>query len=101
MNPLQLIFLLFLVQVICYLLLDKINFAKWKYLIFGLLIIGYIFVIPSCFFPDNPKNEPMCGMPMVAITFAFWFLGCGTVIMTHIVYILIKKIITDRKKYGT
>lgn len=101
MNPLQLIFLLFLVQVICYVLLDKFNYAKWKYLIFGLLIIGYIVIIPSRFFPDNPRHEPMCGMPIVAITFVFWFLGCGAVMITHICYLLIKKIITDRQKYGT
>jgi hypothetical protein len=101
MDPLQLILLLFLVQVICYLLLDKFKFAKLKHLIFGLLIIGYIFIIPSRYFPDNPKHEPMCGMPMVAITFAFWYLGCGTVIITHVCYLLIKKIITDRQKYGT
>lgn len=101
MTPLQLIFILFFVQVICYFLLDKYNIAKWKSFIFGLLIIGYIFIIPSRFFLDNPNNETMCGMPMVAITFAFWLLGCGTVIITHLAYIAIKKILSGRKRYGT
>jgi hypothetical protein len=101
MTPLELIFILFLVQLISYLLIDKYNAPKWKYLIFGLIMVGYIFIIPSFFFPDNPNNEPQCGMPLLGITLAFWILGCGTVIITHVFYLLIKRIITDRQKHGT
>lgn len=101
MTPLELIVILLIVQLIGYLLFDKYHKKKWKLLIFGLLMIGYIFIIPSYFFPDNPNNEPRCGMPLVGITLAFWILGCGTVLITHIVYLLIKRIFTDRQKYGT
>jgi len=98
MNPLQLIFTLFLMQVICYWLLDKYHLAKWKYVSLGLLIVSYIFIIPNLYLPDNPQHKPMCGMPMMAIRFGFWFLGCGAAIVTHFIYVAVKDIFNERKK---
>jgi hypothetical protein len=100
-TPLQTFFVLFLAQVISYILLDKYNLSKWKSLIFSLLITGYIFIIPSQFIPDNHNIKPMCGMPIIGISFAIGFLGCGTTIITHFVYLAINIILFRPKVYGT
>lgn len=98
MNPIQLIMLLFVVQIGSYLLLDKANIFKWNWLILIGLIVSYIFIIPRFYFPEKIDDEPNCGMPIVALTLVFWFLGCGATVFTHFIYILIKHQIIKPKK---
>ncbi len=92
MTPIIAILIILLIQIIGYLILDKINLRAWKYSILGVLLIAYIFILPSYFIPDNHNNEPRCGMPALGITLVFWVLGCGTTLLAHLIYVFIRKI---------
>jgi hypothetical protein len=92
MTPINVILIFFLIQIAGYILLDKYNLKNWKYLILGGLLVSYIFVLPSYFIPNNPTNELRCGMPALAITLGFWIFGCGTALITHFTYIIIRNI---------
>ncbi len=91
MTPLYAISIILVIQIIGYILLDKLNVGVWKYLMLGILLATYIFVLPGYFIPDNPNNEPRCGMPAFGIALAFWIFGCGTTLIAHLTYILIRK----------
>jgi len=88
--PLQAIILMFIIQIIGYVLLDRYGLGKFKYLILGLILILNFFVLPSYFIPDNPNKEPRCGMPVLAITFGFWVFGGGLALIAHISYNFLK-----------
>ncbi len=88
MTPLHVIASMLAIQVIGYVLLDRYNLSAWKYLIFGIILVLHFFVLPGYFFPNNPTHEPMCGMPVLAITLGFWILGGGVTLMTHVIYMV-------------
>lgn len=92
MTPLIAILIILLIQIIGYLILDKVNLKAWKYSILVVLLIAYIFILPNHFIPDNQNNVPRCGIPALGITLVFWVLGCGTTLLTHLIYVLIKRI---------
>lgn len=91
MSPLHIILLLTLFQIISYLLIDNYFKINGKTLVLLLLLIGYFFVIPNYFINQeiSTDGKPKCGMPILAINFAFWFLGGGGAILTHLVYVLL------------
>lgn len=96
MKPIDLIILMFIIQVCSYIILDKFNLNKWKYL---LLVIGLIldfFVLPNYFIPEFKNREVRCGMPALGITLAFWIFGGGTIITTHIIYMFISILIRSK-----
>lgn len=99
MTPLNAITIILFVQIIGYIILDKLSLKVWKYLILGISLVAYIFVLPSYFIPDNPNNEPRCGMPALGITLAFWIFGCGATLFAHLIYILINRL--NGKKNST
>jgi hypothetical protein len=101
MTPLNTIGIILLTQIISYLTLEKFNLSASKYLVLGLIITNYIFVLPSYFIPDNPTNEPRCGMPIFAINLAFWIFGCGSAIITHLTFFLINKTLNKKRKNST
>jgi hypothetical protein len=78
MTPLNVIGIIFLIQIVGYLILDRVNLGIWKYLLLGFCLFAQLFILPSYFIPDNPNNEPRCGMPAMGITLAFFgFLVVG------------------------
>lgn len=95
MTPINFIIIFFLIQVIGYIILDKFNLKKLKYLLLIILLIVYIFYLPNYFYPKNPNNKPICGMPILAINLTFWIIGCGSTLLTHFAYTII---INDMKK---
>lgn len=98
MTPYDIIAIFIIIQVAGYILLDKFNLRNWKYLIICLFLSMYIFVLPGFFIPDNPANGIRCGMPALAITLAFWIFGCGSVLITHLAYIVIRNFEKGTKK---
>ncbi|WP_281337296.1 hypothetical protein [Flavobacterium eburneipallidum] len=92
MAPIHLITLILIMQILGYFLLDKYGFKKWKYLVFGLILILHLFVLPNFFIPKYKEGEFRCGMPIMAIYMVFWFIGGGLTIIFHFGYVLVKKI---------
>ena len=86
MTPINLILIIVLIQIVGYILLDKINLKKGKYLFLAIILGLNLLVFPRYFFPDNPNHEPGCGLPILAITLVFWIIGCGLTIITHLTY---------------
>lgn len=98
MTPLNIIGILFIVQITGYIFLDKFNLMNWKYLFLCVFLALYIFVLPGYFIPNNPTNEPRCGMPALGITLAFWIFGCGATLLAHLAYSIIRKFEKAEKK---
>lgn len=97
MTPIYVIILLLIPQIIGYILLDRNDLKKWKYLIL-IIILGLNFLVfPSYFIPENQNYEPRCGMPALANTLSFWIIGGGLTILTHVMYVFIKKYLTSKK----
>ena len=101
MTPISAIAIIFAVQIFGYVLFDKYNLSNWKYLILGLSLIAYLFILPSYFLPDNPSNEKRCGIPALVITLIFWILGCGSTLITYLMYLLFKNFIIKNQKNST
>jgi hypothetical protein len=91
MAPIHIIVFMLVIQVIGYILLDKYNLSKWKYLVLGIILILNVFILPDYFIPHNPNHKPICGMPAMGITLAFWIIGGGTTLVTHFVYGIFQK----------
>ncbi len=96
MVPIHLFIIMLMIQICGYLVLDKYNWNHWKYLLLGVGLILDFFILPDYFMPVYRKGEFRCGMPAMGINLAFWFLGGGSLIITHIVYSIVKR--GDRKK---
>jgi membrane protein implicated in regulation of membrane protease activity len=79
-----------------YLLLNSLNLPKWKYLLVAIVFVLYMFVLPPYFFPENPGNKAMCGLPAMGITLAFWVCGTVALPVTHMAYLLARRVM-DRK----
>lgn len=101
MTPFNVFGILFIIQIVGYIFLDKFNLKKWKYLILGLLLVVYIFIIPRYFSPDISDDEIECGMPMLVVTLTIWLLGCGITLITHVIYITIKNLYNSNRNIDT
>jgi ABC-type Co2+ transport system permease subunit len=97
MTPLNIFIIFFLVQISGYILLDSYNLKNWKYLLLCVLLAFYIFILPSYFIPDNPTNEPICGMPVLGITLAIWIFGFWATLLTHLAYLTFKTFVKAKK----
>ncbi len=86
----NLIFLMFIIQVGAYILLDYNKLNKWKYLVLAIWLVLDFFILPGYFMPDYKNGEMQCGLPALMITFLFWTFGGGIVIITHFVYVSLK-----------
>jgi ABC-type Co2+ transport system permease subunit len=70
-------------------MMDKYRFGFGKTWILLLLLMGYIFVLPSYFYPEShPVGN--CGLPVMGIALAFWILGCGSALVIHFSYLGIR-----------
>ena len=96
MAPIHLILPMFIIQVVAYILLDKYNLSRWKYLVLVVYLILDFFILPDYLIPDYEDGEIRCGMSALAITFAFWIFGGGLTIITHFIYSIINS--SNRKK---
>lgn len=93
MLPIHVFILMFIIQVIGYILLDKYNLSNWKYLLLATGLILDFFVLPDYFMPEYKEGEFRCGMPALGITLAFWIFGGGLIVSTHIVYVFVRTLI--------
>lgn len=82
--------LLFVFQLVAYLLLDKYGYKKWKIAAFLVVLVLNFYVLPTLVIDSITPDRPTCGMPALAILMAFWLLGGLLVISTHIIYYFIK-----------
>lgn len=90
MNGFYIIGLTFLFQISAYLLLDNYGFKYWKYLILGIILVFYFFF--PFLLPSTEKDVPRCGMSAMALVLGFWIFGGGATVLTHLLYISLKKI---------
>ena len=84
--PIHVFILMFIIQVCEYILLDKNNLSKWKYLPLAIGLVLDFFVLPDYFMPEYQDGELRCGMPALAITLGFWIFSGGLII--HTLFIL-------------
>lgn len=82
------IIILFLLQILGYIYLDRNNLRYWKFLILGILLFLYG-ILPFCFVPPNPNHEPRFEGLFYMIS-GIWILGGGITIMIYLIYWLIK-----------
>ena len=101
MTPIHVFILMFTLQVCGYILLDKNNLSKWKYLLLAIGLILDFFVLPDYFMPEYKEGELRCGMPVLGLYLAFWIFGGGSIILTHIVYLIVKKISKEKTAHNS
>jgi hypothetical protein len=73
-------------QVLVYVILDENRVLFPKLPILLLLLILEFFILPPYFYPEKPPGEPGCGLPLLGIMLAFWIIGGGVAVVTHILY---------------
>jgi len=78
-------------QIILYLISDRLKLKYGRVIIFLSILISHFFILPQYFFPEPVQDRINCGMPVLGITLAFWFIGGGIASTTHLIYYLIKK----------
>ncbi len=76
-------------QLLAYAMLSKSRYGKL--IVLGILIFANLFVLPTFFRPDYPEGQPRCGLPDMAISIGFWFIGNGIVLMTHLCFWLYER----------
>ena len=94
--PIHVFILMFILQVCGYILLDKWNLRKWKYLLLAVGLILDFFILPEYFMPNYKEGKYMCSMPTARITLDFWIFGGGLIVFTHIVYVIVRTLIKSK-----
>ena len=88
------IFLITILQIALYFLLEKRKLGNFKFLVLISVLVGYIFIFPPMFYPKMPEG-PKCGLPMMGVTLAFWVIGGLASTMAHLIYSIV---ITRKRK---
>jgi hypothetical protein len=96
MMPIHVFILMFIIQVCGYIVLDKWNLNKWKYLLLAVGLILDFFILPEYFMPNYKEGEYRCSMPALGITLAFWIFGGGLIVLTQIVYVIVRTLIKSK-----
>ena len=81
-----------IIQVLCYVFVDnkKIKYGRIMTLVFFLL--SYFILLPYGFYQIIFGNEQLrCGLPVLGMYLALWFVGGGLTIITHLLYYVEKK----------
>lgn len=68
--------------------------VKWSipdYIIFVILFLANFFILPRYFYPAPSEDEVLCGNPIIAITFAFWFISSITTTIIYLFWIFVIK----------
>ena len=81
-----------LLQLFLYYLNDKYKTKLSNFIILLIILIGYLFVFPQFFYPEPRKDGINCGMPILAITLAFWIFGTFAGVTTHLIWKIKKAI---------
>jgi lipid-A-disaccharide synthase-like uncharacterized protein len=90
-----LIYILPILQILSYCYIDykKIKIRK-------IYIIGFIFLIYFClpFVINNfsKQKEPGCLLPVISMYGAFWIIGLCFTSISHLIYIIFKKILIKK-----
>lgn len=92
MDPLVIIFFLYLFQIVSYILLDRRNLARWIYLILFILSVLNLIVLPYWLMPAYTNNAAHCATPALGMLMTFWVFGFGGAMLIHLTYFLIKKV---------
>lgn len=93
-----LIILVSIGQLGLYIILDKMNVKYGRVMVFLAVLIGYLFVFPSFFYPElDPKDN--CGLPILGINLAFWIIGGGAAILVHTIHYVIRKLGKRKSEY--
>jgi len=81
-----------LLQVLGYILIDKTKIKYGRILILLIFLLNYFWLMPYLFAPP-PLSEggPRCGMSDLTVYIAFWLIGGGCTILTHVCYYFAKK----------
>lgn len=86
MTAIQLIFAVFVLQIIVYFLLDQFNFKKIKAIVLILILILHLFFLPSYFISDANNKEPRCGLLATSVIGVFWLFGISLTFIAHLLY---------------
>lgn len=80
-----------LIQAVIYILLDRKGLKRWKYLVLLIFLLLNLFILPTYFNAEIiADTELRCGLPSMMLLLYFWTVGCGTVLLTHIGYIVVR-----------
>ena len=85
------IIIITVLQITAYILLDKYGLKNWKYLVLGLVLLTDLFMPPGFFIERKPGEIVKCGMQELSVKMFFMVFGGITAIITHLVYIVLKK----------
>jgi uncharacterized membrane protein YozB (DUF420 family) len=83
-----------LFQIILLLFVDNNKNIKYgRLIVFVIFLLVYIFLLPALFYPEfSDKDKFRCGMPLMAMYFAFWVIGIGLTILIQFFYFLCNKV---------
>ncbi|WP_264520650.1 hypothetical protein [Flavobacterium sp. N1994] len=98
MTPLHVFYIMFALQICGYILLDTFNLPRWKYLLLAIGLFLDFFILPDYFMPVYREGQLRCGLPELGIHLAFWIFGCGSIICTHIVYVILSSLNKAKKR---
>lgn len=89
----MLIVVVTILQFSLYFVLDRFKYSRMKWAVFILIVFCNLILFPDIFiekFREEEGGNIRCGLPVMAINFAFWIFGNGASIFTHIAYRFLK-----------
>ncbi|TYR38404.1 hypothetical protein FXV77_03755 [Sphingobacterium phlebotomi] len=102
MESYSIIGILFTVQVMSYLQLDRRNRSSWKYLVLIILLGLHLFAVPQLLLTiiNDPNDGLRCGMSDLGLVLLFWVFGAGGTIIIHLAYVLWRRL-KSKKQINT
>jgi len=87
---LAIIVLISILQIVCYILLEKRNQNSIKIFILITILISYFYFLPNLFYNEPGPNENNCLMPYLGLVLTFGVVGGGSSLLIHFLYSLIR-----------
>lgn len=75
-----------LVHILILFLIEKNKIKVRRMWVLIAFLFLYFFILPKLFYPKTQPDGINCGMPIMAITLAFWLFGGLASLITHVVY---------------
>lgn len=86
------IFLISAIQGLAYWIVWRTRFTYGRLLVLIIVLTTYFFFLPPLFSAQHDLNESRCGLPIFAITMAFWFMGGVSAFIVHFIsYLILRK----------